>query len=117
MTRPIVKLCGVSQEEEVQGLMQLGVDFFGLVVDMPLPWAVSLQRAKQLAACGNARTRATLITRPTTTGQLQRLIRETAVKAVQLSFWATPDYVRRLRRVFHREPGDPSEIPYRDGRF
>lgn len=118
MTRPIVKICGVSQEEEVQGLMQLGVDFFGLVVDMPLPWAVSLQRAKQLAACGNARTRATLITRPTTTGQLQRLIRETAVKAVQLSFWATPDYVRRLRRVFHREDlAILQEIPYRDGRF
>lgn len=118
MTRPIVKICGISQEEEVQCLMQLGVDFFGLVVDLPLPWAVSPQRAKQLASCGNARTRATLITRPATTGRLERLIRETAVKAVQLSFWATPNYVRRLRRAFHREDlAILQEIPCRDGRF
>ena len=41
MSRPLVKICGVMHEEEIEHLAKHQVDFFGLVVDLPSPWNIT----------------------------------------------------------------------------
>jgi tryptophan synthase alpha chain len=118
MNRPVVKVCGVTQEEEIDQLARLGVDFFGLLVDVPSPWKVSLARARQLAANGIGRIRATLVTRQRDPGKLRSLIAETGVRAIQLGVQTSPADIVRLRDAFPpRALTILQEIPHARGRF
>ena len=118
MNRPTVKICGVTREEEIAHLSELGVDFFGLVTDVPSPRAIPTSRVRQLAALGNARLRPTLVTRPHPPDTLKRLIEETGVTAIQLGVLTLPKHIRQLRRTFSPDRLVVIQhIPYRQGRF
>ncbi len=118
MSQPIVKVCGVTTEEEIEHLSRFRVEFFGLVVDVPSPWAVTPKRAKELAARSNQRIRPTLITGPHPPDMLARLIEETGVTAIQLGVLTAPKHIRQLRRTFRTEDLTiVQEISYRRGQF
>ena len=99
MNRPIVKVCGVTSEAEIENLARAGVDYFGLVVDVPSPWKVSVDRARQLAAASEGRIRPTLVTRPSYPDQLVKLVQQIGVSAVQLPVLNSPQHVEQLRRA------------------
>lgn len=118
MSRPVVKICAVTREDEIEHLSQCGVDFFGLLVDVPSPWALSPQRARELADHSGPDIRPTLVTRPNRKVQLESLIAQTGVKAVQLGVPSTPEHVRQVRRAFSRdELVIMQEIPHGRGQF
>lgn len=118
MSRPVVKICGVTTEAEVEDLAQAGVDFFGLVVEAPSPWTIPIARAKQLAGSCRGPLRATLVTRPRPPDKLEPLLREIGVRAIQLGMPSMPMHVEQLRRTFRREDLIIiQEIPYGRGRF
>ena len=118
MSRPIVKICGVTTEEEIQHLSQCDVGFFGLVVDVPSRWAVTVERAKELTVQSSKRIRATLITGPHHPDTLEQLIEETGVTAIQLGVLTSPKHIRQLRRAFrHDDLIIIQEVSYRRGRF
>lgn len=118
MGRPVVKICGVSTETEITRLAEAGVDFFGLVVEVPSPWTVSRHRAKELAGCSRGPIRATLVTKPGPPDKLEQLIRETGVRAIQLGMPSLPKHVEQLRRSFrHEDLVILQEIPYGRERF
>lgn len=118
MSRPIVKVCGVTAEEEIEHLGRLGVDFFGLVVDVPSPWTLSAQRSKELAARAGERPRPTLVTGPNSPETLVRLVDEVGARAIQLGVLALPRHVAHLRRA--KGPEELTiiqEMPFGRGRF
>jgi indole-3-glycerol phosphate synthase len=116
--RPIIKVCGVTTEEEVRQLADCSVDYFGLQVHVSSRWAIEPARARQLAAQTDGPCRATLVTRPDYPDALERLIRETGVGAIQLGFSTAVKLVAQLRRAFAREQLTIlQEIPYGHGKF
>lgn len=118
MSCPVVKVCGVTTEHEVDELATLGVDYFGLVVARGFPWTILPERAKQLAARRSGLIRPTLIAPPSSTADLEELIVGTGVLAVQLGVLSLPTHVARLRRRFRREELTVLQtVPYRDERF
>lgn len=118
MSRPLVKICGVTREQEVEHLAQHRVDFFGMVVDVPSPWAVTAQRAGELSARSGQRVRPTLVTGPHSVEVLARLVDETRAAAIQLGPLSTPEHVRWLRHTFAaRDFTIVQEISYRRGAF
>ena len=118
MSRPIVKVCGATSEEEVRLLADLGVDFFGVQVDVPSPWAVSVERAADLIRSKHGSIRPTLVTRHLPVDQLELLIRATGVTAVQLGVLSLPKHVRQLRGKFSPDALTIiQEISYAPGRF
>jgi tryptophan synthase alpha subunit/phosphoribosylanthranilate isomerase len=118
MTRPVVKVCGVAHEAEIEILAAAGADFCGLIVDVPSPWAIPAARARQLAAACRGRLRATLVTAPMRTEQLVEQIADLGVEAVQFGPLVSPRQVARLRAAI---PGERltilQVIPFADGRF
>ena len=102
MSRPVVKICGVTSEAEIEHLAACRVDFFGMVVDVPSPWAVTPSRARELTARSRQRVRPTLVTGPHSVEVLVRLIDETNVTAIQLGPLSSPDHVGQLRNLFPR---------------
>jgi tryptophan synthase alpha subunit len=118
MRFPIVKICGVTREDEVAHLAATGADFFGLQVDIPSPWTISQERAKALAALANPQMRAMLVTRARPPENLEKLVRETGVTAIQLRIPTSPDHIAHLRAAFSREELTILfEICYARGRF
>lgn len=118
MSRPLVKICGVSREEEIDDLAALGVDLFGLVVDVPSPWTITPQRARALSAYSRGRMRPTLVTRPHAPAELIELIQQTGVSAFQSPALNPPDYVREIRRAFAPQALTILQvISYRRGEF
>jgi phosphoribosylanthranilate isomerase len=118
MRFPIVKICGVTREDEVAHLAAAGADFFGLQLDIPSPWTISRERAKTLAALANRQTRAALVTRARSPMNLERLVRETGVTAIQLRLPTPPAHIAHLRAAFSREElAIFFEICYARGRF
>jgi tryptophan synthase alpha subunit len=118
MKFPIVKICGVTREDEVAHLTAMGADFFGLQVDVPSPWTVSRERAKALAALANRQTRAALVTRARSPENLEDLIRGTGATAIQLRMPTPPAHIAHLRAAFSREElVILFEICYTPGRF
>jgi len=123
MGRPVLKVCGVTKESEVEDLCRLGLDFFGLLVKAPSPLVLTEQRAKQLASCQQQATRATLVSDVRQAEELMRLVATLEVRAIQLGVRVSPSVVRTLRECF---PADDltiiQEISYRQspsgsGRF
>ena len=55
---PLVKICGLTREEDVDSAIELGADLVGFVVVADSPRGVTLERARELArhAAGRART-------------------------------------------------------------
>ena len=75
-------------------------------------------RVRELAACGSAPLRPTLVTKPQPLDTLAQLIEATGVTAIQLGVLTLPKHIRQLRRMF--PPGRLvviQHIPYRQGRF
>jgi phosphoribosylanthranilate isomerase len=118
MSRPIVKVCGVTRVEEIEGLAACGADFFGLVCDVPSPWTITPQRAAALAHRGSPQLRATLVTRACTAARLSEMISATGVRAVQTPVLSSPNQIRRLRATFSPQSlAILQQIPYRQGEF
>jgi tryptophan synthase alpha chain len=118
MSRPIIKICGVTREEEIGHLAERGIEFFGLVLDVPSPWALSAERAGALAAKCRKNIRPTLVTRPLSSDKLASLIRQIGVAAIQLPALTPARHVRELRGTFSRdELVIIQEIAHRPGQF
>jgi phosphoribosylanthranilate isomerase len=100
MKRPVIKVCGVTRDREVEMLGRLGVDFFGLLVDVASPWTVSLEEAARLASLAAGGPRATLVARHGRPDALERLIEGAGVAAIQLGPLTAAAHVARLRRAF-----------------
>jgi indole-3-glycerol phosphate synthase len=117
-SRPLVKICGVTKEAEVAFLEWLGVDFFGLVVDVPSPWTLPIERAGQLAASRKSSIRPTLVTAAAPAEKLAAMAREIGARAIQLGTGNSPRRVAELRGMFgHDELLILLELAYSEGRF
>jgi indole-3-glycerol phosphate synthase len=117
-SRPLVKICGVTKETEVACLERLGVDFFGLVVDVPSPWTLQVERAGQLAAARKGSIRPTLVTAAGSVERLAAMAREIGARAIQLGTGHSPRRVAELRGMFsHEELLILVELAYAEGRF
>ncbi len=123
MGRPVLKVCGVREEIEVESLCRQGVDFFGLLIQAPSPLALTEMRAKQLASQQQQATRATLVSGVHRAEELKRLVESLGVRAVQLGVRVSPREVRTLRDCYREDDLTIiQEIPYRqipsgEGRF
>lgn len=98
----LVKVCGVTREDEVDGLAQLGVDFFGLVVGHNVAYAVTEERAAALVGHARNRLLATIVTTGTDVDSLSRLIERTQAPAIQLAGFMSARRLARLRERFSR---------------
>lgn len=57
MSTPLVKICGLTREADVEAAVEAGADLVGFVIAVDSPRGVSLERAAQLArVAGDART-------------------------------------------------------------
>ncbi len=75
-SRPLVKICGVTNEAEVECLERMGVDLFGLVVGVPSPWTLPVERARELAVSRKGPIRPTLVTAAASTEKLAAMVRD-----------------------------------------
>ena len=118
MSRLITKVCGVTEESEVETLCQLGVDFFGLQVEVPSSLALTETQAKQLVRGQQQATRATLVTGVYKAEDLKRLVKTLGVRAVQLGVRVSPSEVRAIRDCYRQDDLTIiQEISYRRGKF
>jgi phosphoribosylanthranilate isomerase len=118
MKSVVVKVCGVTEADEIEQLERLGVDFFGLQVNLPSSWTVSWERASELALRQSSIIRAMLVTIEHRPDELAKLIRSVRAGALQLGVRTTPDCVLQLRRLVRcSELTIVQEIPYTSGHF
>ena len=115
---PLVKICGITSPEEIACLSTVGIDFYGLLVDISSPWAVSVERARELARLQTEKLCATLVTAQQQPEAWDRLIQQTKVRAIQVGIRSSPTRIRQLREKYpHDELVVMQEISYREGRF
>ena len=95
-----IKVCGVTDEAEIDGLAQLGVERFGLVVGLDVDYGVSVERAAELVAYAGSGPRGTLVTTANNVDMLSRLIDQTRAPAIQLAGFSSARRVARLRQHF-----------------
>lgn len=111
------KVCGVTQEREINALAQLGIGYFGLIVGLDVEYAVTEQRAAELIKHAGNAARGTLVTNERNVDTLSRLVEKTGAPAIQLAGFTSARRVARLRRQF--EPARLTimqVIHFQDGR-
>lgn len=99
-----VKVCGVTDEAEIDGLALLDVEYFGLVVGLDVDYSVSAERAAELIAYAGSGPRGTIVTTARDVDMLSRLIDQARAPAIQLAGFTSAQRVARLRQRF--EPPD-----------
>jgi len=95
-----VKVCGVTDEAEIEGLALLGIEYFGLVVGLDVDYGVSVERAAELVAYAGSGPRGTIVTTAHDVDILSRLIDQTRAPAIQLAGFTSSRRVARLRQRF-----------------
>lgn len=95
-----VKVCGVTDEAEIDGLALLDVTHFGLVVGLDVDYSVSVERAAELLAYAGRGPRGTIVTLARDVDILSRLIDQTRAPAIQLAGFTSAQRVARLRQRF-----------------
>ena len=98
-----IKVCGVTQEQEIDALARLGVGYFGLVVGLDVKYAVTAERAAELVSHAGNSSRGTIVTKEHNVDDLARLIEVTSAAAVQLAGFTSARRVAKLRRRFGPE--------------
>lgn len=85
--QPIVKICGLMREEDVQVCVRHGADIVGFVVDypQPVPWNLDIQSVKQLMKVVSGQSKTCIVTGGTP-DKVINLILETRPDYVQLHF-------------------------------
>ena len=99
----LVKICGVTQENEVDALARLAVNFFGLVVGFNVGHAVSKERAAALIAHAGRKLRGTIVTTESSVDALSRMVEDTGAPAIQLAGFTSARRVSKLRQRFDPE--------------
>jgi phosphoribosylanthranilate isomerase len=95
-----IKVCGVTQEREIDGLARLGVGYFGLIVGLNVDYAVTEQRASELVAHANKDLHGTIVTKEHNVDTLSRLVENTGAPAIQLAGFTSARRVAKLRQRF-----------------
>lgn len=98
----LIKVCAVTNEAEIEGLAQLGVGYFGLVVGLDVEYSVSVKRAAELVMHAASESRGTIVTTTHDVDTLSRLVDETCAPALQLAGFTSARRVARLRQRFER---------------
>jgi phosphoribosylanthranilate isomerase len=97
---PAIKVCGVTQEQEVDALVRLGVDYFGLIFGLDTDHAVTEERAAELVAHAGNGSRGTIVTKEHNVDTLSRLVDKTGAPAIQLAGFTSARRVAKLRQRF-----------------
>lgn len=98
-----MKICGVTQEREVESLVDLGVGFFGLLIDMGGAYSISEQRAAQLVSYSAGGSRGTIVTKLRDVDSISRLVENTDAPAIQLAGFTSARRIAKLRERFEVE--------------
>ena len=113
----LIKVCGVTQEQEIDALARLGVGYFGLVVGLDVRYAVTAGRAAELVSHAGSSSRGTIVTKEHNVDDLARLIKVTGASAIQLAGFTSARRVAKLRRRFDPEHLQIMQvIHFQDGR-
>lgn len=95
-----IKVCGVTQEHEIDALACLGVGYFGLVVGLDVDYAVTERRAAELISHAKSDLRGTIVTKEHNVDTLSRLLEKTGAPAIQLAGFTSARRVAKLRQRF-----------------
>jgi phosphoribosylanthranilate isomerase len=95
-----VKVCGVRREEDASLAVEFGADGIGLLVGQrhPSPDFISEQLAARIARVLSGKAEAVLVTHVPEVDEIERLLRESEITAVQLHSEILPDGIRELKR-------------------
>ncbi len=95
-----VKVCGVRREEDALLAAEFGADAIGLLVGQRhrSPDFISEQLAARIARVLSGKAKAVLVTHAPEVDEIERLLRETAIAAVQLHSEILPDEIRELKQ-------------------
>ncbi|HUS67506.1 MAG TPA: hypothetical protein VMZ28_23375 [Kofleriaceae bacterium] len=116
LARPLVKICGVCRQDELEALAPLGVDFVGLSHLPGEPVDLSPEVARQLAqACPRA-LQPWLVTIERESERLNQQVARVAPAAVQLSGFTRPSHATALRRAYP-DLGIVQVVHARDGKI
>ena len=95
-----VKVCGVRREEDDFLAAEFGADAIGLLVGQRhrSPDFISEQPAARIARVLSGKAKAVLVIHVREVDEIERVMRETAIAAVQLHSEILPDEIRELKR-------------------
>jgi indole-3-glycerol phosphate synthase len=119
--RPLVKVCGVRDERELEALKASGVDLIGIARLPGEPYHLELPEARRLAAGCRDGLRAVLVTTDRDAARISAEVQEIAPAAVQLAGFTGPRQVAELRaahpgvaliQVVHARAGKLIEGPH-----
>ncbi|SDQ87098.1 phosphoribosylanthranilate isomerase [Natronobacterium texcoconense] len=123
MSRPRVKICGVTTESNLEIVVAAGADAVGITCDVPVdtPREVSVERATELADAVPPFVTAVLVTMPDDVAHAVELVETVDPDAVQIHDGLEPDELETVRSqtgadvLYAVDADDPAEAKRYDG--
>jgi len=116
VTRPLVKICGLTRPEDARLAVELGADLVGLNFHPPSPRALGLERAREIAAAvAGSGVLVVGVFVALSAGEIEEVAAAVGLDLVQLHGREDPEAARRFGtraiQVFRRpDPPDAAEL-------
>ncbi|MEW6201875.1 MAG: phosphoribosylanthranilate isomerase [bacterium] len=96
-----IKICGVTNEEDVRLISDAGADYLGLLLDVPSPRSLTLERVEGLSKI--SRVPVVILFSDAETEKIQKAVERIRPYAIQLQGNESPEVISNLRKYVTTE--------------
>ncbi|WP_310621967.1 phosphoribosylanthranilate isomerase [Flexibacterium corallicola] len=101
MSKPLIKICGLSNEATVNAALEAGADMIGFVFFPKSPRHISLSKAKELSALVKGKATVVALTVNMENSDLEQVVEACSPDLIQLHGSETKERAKEVRALFN----------------